>query len=244
LTEELRQPAHPEETMRQLRYLPLLSLLLLTIAFVSPATADVIWGTVQHTPPSTPPGELAVLLTPGQQGTPMGNNVFTINAQTSNGIPVTLTTNNVGSTGVDNLYTFSAGELRSNPASNDDTSIDQLTISLPGNTFGDIYFNMFGMFSENHDGGQNTTASFVVTTNDGTFTHVYTGLTDNDTDNWIFLTTANGETIQSVSLNDTRFFSLQDLHVSEVQGIAAMPEPGTMLLLASGLSGIWWRRRK
>ncbi len=230
--------------MRQLRYLPLFVLFLFTIVFMSTASADVIWGTVQHTPPATPPGELAVLLIPGQQGTPNGNNVFTINAHTSNGIPVTLTTNNVGSTGTDNLYTFSPNELRANPAGNDDSSIDQLTISLPGNNFGDICFNMFGMFSENHDGAPNTTASFVVATNDGTFTHVFTGFTGNDTDNWIFLTTADGERIQSVSLNDTRFFSLNDLHVSEVSGIVAMPEPATMLLMGTGLGGILLRRRK
>ena len=230
--------------MRQLRYLPLFVVFLLTIVFISTASADVIWGTVQHTQPATPPGELAVLLTPGQQGTPNGNNVFTINAQTSNGFPVTLTTNNQGSTGVDNLYTFSTTELRANPASNDDTSIDQLTLTLPGNTFGDIYFNIFGMFSENHDGGPNTTVSFVVTTNDGTFNHVFTGLTGNETDYWIFLNTANGERIESVSLNDTRFFALKDLHVSEVSNIAAMPEPATMLLMGTGLGGLLLRRRK
>jgi hypothetical protein len=230
--------------MRQLRYLPLLLLFLLTIVSATPAAADVIWGTVQHTAPSTPPGELAVLLTTGQQGTPTGPNTLRISAHTSNGIPVTLTTNNVGSTGVDHLYTFSAGELRSNPASNDDTSIDQLTISLTGHTFGDVYFNIFGMFAEDHDGGPNTTVSLIVNTNDGVFTHVFTGLTNNNTDNWIFLTTVNGERIESVSLNDTRFFALKDLHVSEVQAIASMPEPGTMMLLASGLSGLWLRRRK
>ncbi len=229
--------------MRQTSSVSLLLILLASFVLVTPASADVIWGTTQHVPPSTPPGEQAVQLTPGVVGTAMGGNVFTMSAVTSGGAPVTLTTNNFGSTGVDHLYSFSSSELRSNPATDDDTSIDELTITLPGNEFGDIYFNIFGAFSENHAGLPNTTVSFAVTTNDGTFTHVFTGLTDNNTDNWIFLTTTAGETMQSVTISDARFFALQDTHVSEVAA-TSVPEPATLMLVVSGLGGFLLRRRK
>jgi hypothetical protein len=212
---------------------------------MSPAMrADVIWGTLTHTAPSTPPGEQAVLLTPGTTGTFMGGSTYTILGTTSiTGATVSISTNNDDSSGIDQLYANTAIQLYANPLGSSDTSIDQLTVTVVGNTFNDIYMNLFGAFTEAHSGALNDSVSFMVTTNDGTFTHVFTGLTDDNTDNWIFLTTTNGETITSVTLSDTRFYALQDLHVS---GVTATPEPASLLMLGSGATCLlgWFRRRQ
>jgi len=200
---------------------------------VPSAVADVIWGTVSSTPPTPPPGEEAVLFTPGTTGTLVSGSVYLINGHTQTSMTaVDVSTENEGSGGIDHLYAYSTTGLNANPPGDPDTSIDQLTFTVPGYTFTDIYFNMRSVFSDTDS------VFFTVVTNDGTFTHTYDGLEHNGADNWIFITTADGEQMSSVSLDDTRFLHLDDLHIS---GLAPIPEPASLLLVSGGLA--WMARR-
>lgn len=213
---------------------------------LSPALhADVIWGSVSHTAPSFQSGEEAILLTAGTTGTFMGGTTYQLQGTTASGVTFNISTNNEDSTGVDQLYANTSVQLYANALGSSDTSIDQLLINSPGHRFTDMFFNLFGVFTENHAGGANTTVAFVVTTNDGTKTYTFDGLTDDNTDNWIFLNTANGEYITSVSLSDTRFYALQNLTVSGVSPlVTTTPEPASMLLMSSGLLGLASLRRR
>lgn len=207
---------------------------------ISPALhADVIWGTVTHTAPTTQSGEEAVFLTAGTTGTFLGGTTYQVQGMTSGGVTFNISTNNDESTGTDQLFANTSVQLYANTLGSSDTSIDELMISSPGHSFTDGYMNLFGVFSESHTGEANTTVSFVVTTNDGTQTHIFDGLTDDNTDNWIFLTTTNGEYITSVSLSDTRFYALQNLTVSGVSPlVTTTPEPASMVLFGAGLLGL------
>jgi len=80
--------------------------------------------------------------------------------------------------------------------------------------------------------------------NDGTFTHTYDGLENNGADNWILITTSNGEVMSSVSLDDTRFLHLDDLHVSGIAPPAALPEPASLALTGTGLAWLELRFRR
>lgn len=221
----------------------------LFLSMTAAVRADVVFGTVTHTAPSTGPGEQAVLFTPGATGTFTGGTTYTL-AGSAGGVTINVSTNNSGSSGTDQLFANSTVQLLANPVGSSDTSIDQLTITSPGHSFADMYMNLFGVFPTTDAGVPITTVSFLVTTNDGPMMHTFTGLTNNNTDNWIFLTTMNNETISSVSLSDTRFYALQDLTVSGLADTStdtsAVPEPASLVLITSGLAFplASWRKRR
>ena len=122
------------------------------------ASADVIWGNVLATAPTPSTPEHAVVLTPNSTGTHVTGTVYTLAGTQS----VWFSTNNEGSCGIDHLFAFSGSELRSNEPNDPDTSIDQITITVPPGEAGDIYLNLYGLFNGT------STADFMVTTSAGT----------------------------------------------------------------------------
>ncbi len=220
--------------------LRLIAVLGLTLLVPTLGLADVIWGAVSSTLPSPPPGELAVLFTSGILGNYIGNSTYLITGSTIDGTTVHITTNNNNSSGVDHLYAIATNELRANqypepPDPSYDTSLDELTISLSESTFGDTYMSLSGAFAGT------TTALFTVVTNAGTFTHRYDGLGSGN--NWVFIRTTSGDTMQSVSL-ESRFWALKDLHLSEIDQVEIVPEPASLALFGSGLLWVAYKRRK
>ncbi len=210
------------------------------------AMADLIWGTVTHNTPSAT-GTQGVLFNPGAGGNLIGGSTYTLQGMTSSGAAFTVSTNNDDSNGVDHLYANTATQLLSNAVGSNDTSVDQLSFAMSGHTFTNLSMNLFGAFANNHSGGANDSVKFVVATNSGTFTHIFTGLTSGNTNNWILLTTSAGEYITSVSLDDTRFYALEDLQVAglgDLTSALAAPEPASISLLGCGLLGVLGLRRK
>jgi hypothetical protein len=107
--------------------------------------------------------------------------------------------------------------------------IHNVTITVPGHTFGDFIFNPFEPVVKND--------LFVsVLTNDGTFTFNYG---DTHGNNFLTITTTAGEVIDSITLTSASGFAdLRQPRISGVSGEAAVPEPSSLVLAASGFLGI------
>lgn len=107
--------------------------------------------------------------------------------------------------------------------------IHNVTITVPGHTFGDFIFNLF-------EPTRNGDLNISVVTNDGTFTFAY-GRTHGN--NFLTMTTTGGEVIDSITVNSVNGFAeLKQPRISGVSGEAVVPEPSSLVLLGSGFVGI------
>lgn len=186
----------------------LLASLALGLASAVQANADIVFELGNN----PQPGEENILLKPDNQ---MGSTIFGITNQS--GITVNFS---------------SITDILENPAQGQakieaqDGAINDITISVPGHTFTDLIFNLeIGKLGS-------STANVTVNASDGIFPFQYTLGVGN---NFLTIIATNGETINSVTIDDsTGFFDLKQPRISGLSG-TNVPEPAALFLLGSGL---------
>lgn len=174
---------------------------------------------------STAPAYADIIFTTGNVPQPNEENILF--GTTQSGSTVTGTGNKSGlvvdfSSTTDTLMTTALGQAKVTAS---DGFINNISITSPGNTFTDLIFN-----PENGTG----TADVTVLATDGKFTFSYVLGNGN---NFLTITTDHGETISSVTVDDTAGFP--DLKQPRISGLlAVVPEPPTFLLFILPLLGI------
>ena len=217
-----------------LRVGPKLLLLFFALCAVTPAAfADVIFGSV---PSFSNPQYVSFLSAEGTLVNILGP-VYQVTGTAGGSTPFVVTTNNQGSTGINKLF-GSGPEVYPNKWSFDDPSINQVTMTTPGNSFQAITFSVYGML----DGS--TSALVTVVANDGTFTHLFTGF--GPTYNNLFVAAINGEKILSVSVSNTSFSALKNIAINQPAPLPLIPtpEPASLLLVGSGVASLMLLRRR
>ncbi len=131
---------------------------------------------------------------------------------------------------------FSGNEILFNGAINgvsavraQDGSINNLTISLPGSTFTDAIFDVYGVYADH------PTFTITVNMNDGSVTENLTLVSGQTSRNWFTLQALNNETISSIEFSGAKFYGLESTNISGAQ--SSVPEPSTIALVFSGLLG-------
>jgi hypothetical protein len=210
--------------MRQLRLLMAAVSLAAMILVMSGMCAADVMMTASTTAPTYNSSEHPVLLLTGQTGP-------TVTGTISNPSAVVDFTANV-----DILYN---GAVNGTPAVRaEDNSINNLTITIPGFTFTDVIFNIYGVYV-GHEA-----INITVNLNDGSVTQSFDLRSGQTSRNWITIEAFNNEVINSVTINDAKFYALEDTHISGPTSTSAVPEPATLALVFSGLLGAGSRLRR